>query len=91
MFEVLTSAARKTAGNHLDLDVKQQLSLSFRLHLYDVIHIGVDRGRRRFIHLVDDKLNSGLHNCCRHWVNVHRTPLCCLSAFPNCQVLIYAL
>jgi hypothetical protein len=32
------------AGNHLDLDVEQRLSLSLRLHLYDVIHIGVDCG-----------------------------------------------
>jgi hypothetical protein len=46
-----------------------------RLHLYDACHIVIDRGRRRFIRLVDYQLYSGLHHRCWHWLNVHRTPL----------------
>jgi hypothetical protein len=78
------------APNPLDLDVKQRLSLSLRLDLYDVIHIGVDSGWRRFVRLVDDQLNSSLRHCCRHWVNLHRTPTCCITAPPNCQTRVYA-
>ena len=75
----------------LELNVEQRLSLGGCLHLYDVRHIVIDCGRWRFIRLVDDQLNSGLHHRCRHWVNVHWTPRSCLTAAPNCQALVYGL
>jgi hypothetical protein len=59
----------------LDFDVKQRLSLRVRLDRDNIDHIVIDSGRRRFIRLVDDQLNSSLHHRCRHWVNVHGTPV----------------
>jgi hypothetical protein len=42
--------------------MQEQVDALGRLHLYDVRHIVIDSGRRRFIRLVDDQLNSGLHH-----------------------------
>jgi hypothetical protein len=88
--ERLQNAAPLNRGG-LNIDVEECLSLRLRLHLYDVQHIVIECGRRSFIRLVDDELNSGLHHRRRHWVNVHWTPVFCLIAGPKCQTLIYAL
>jgi hypothetical protein len=59
----------ETPRDRLAPDVEQRLSLGRCLHLYDVRHVAIDCGRWRFIRLVDDQLNSGLHHRCRHWVS----------------------